>query len=177
MKNTKTYLLENDGLLTDAVKNWVESFDKEYKEINSSSRNYNRRQDLHFFAILIAPNLERLVTSSSFHTIMDYSAEVSFGKKRGKLDDIPFMQLEYFSWLIYEAVKFRKNISLPPIIIDINYEGVNFLSDVNKNKLGEDVKLYLHMMFEQNMGDIILNIYDDFKLIKTIRNVNDLSFS
>ncbi len=177
MENSKTYLLENDGLLTDAVKNWVESFDKNYKEINTTSRDYNRRQDLHFFALLINPNLERLMTSSAFHTIMDYSAEVSFGKKRKKLDDTPFMQLEYFSWLIYEAVRFRKNLSLSPIIIDINYEGINFLSDVNANKLGGDVKLYLQMMFKQNMGDIILNIYDDFKLVKTINNINDLSFS
>lgn len=168
-----TYLLENGGLVTERLLKWVTSFDKNYKEINTdSNRFYMRSGDLWFFAMLINPKLERIVTSSAFMTPMPHEATVSFNKEDDKQ---MFMQIEYFTWLIYEAVGFRKQNNIQPLNIEINYQGVDFLKDLKKETvLGKDTTTYLKLMLRQSEGHVKLNIYSEYKLKYTLITEEDL---
>ena len=111
---------------------------------------------------------------------MDSRAEESFktdGTRSYGVGDAEFMQLEYFTWLIYEAVSYREKNKMQPLTLEINYNGVNFLRDINDGDLGVDTKRYMRLMFGQFEGQITMNIYEEFKLIKTVKNLEDLNFS
>jgi hypothetical protein len=175
MKKIKTYLFENYRLASDQIKDWVSSFDEKYLEINTEVRRYERSDDLHFFGLLINPNLERICTSSSFQTIMGSEAEQSFGKEYDA--DKHFMQIEYFTYLMYEAISWREKNKIQPLILEINYYGDFFLGDINNGDLGEDTKSYMKLLFRHYEGHIIMNIYDEFNLKKTVKTEEDLNFT
>ena len=170
----KTLLLENNNLLSSDTEEWVKSFDLNYVELNSSVREYDRSDDLHFFGLLINPELERVVTSSAFPTQMDYRACVSFDKGlHEKEDDENFYQLEYFSWLIFNAVRFREKNKLPFLTIEINYLGENFLQDLKDGDFGDDTIMYLKLMLRQQ-DNVQVNLYKDFKLVAELKEEEDL---
>ena len=174
MKTVKTYLLENDGLITDRLLKWVKGFDPDFKEINTSGgRDYMRSQDLRFFGLLINPNIDRLITSSSFPSQMPYEAFRSFNKDFDDNGD-GFYQLEYFSWLIREAVNFRKGFNIQPIIIELNYEGEGFLKHLKDNYWGENTTSWVMLMMRQSEGFVKINLYEDYKFIETIITEDDL---
>lgn len=168
-------ILENQGLLYEKAKAWANGIDKDAKEVNTERRDYMRKQDLWMFAMLINPELENVITDSTFESIMPYEAHTSF-QKEDKIGEY-FLQIEYFSWLIYEAVSYRKSHSAAPLSIHINYRGVNFLKRVNEKQLGEDTKLFMKLMMRQSEGSVKLFIYDEYILQEEITNEDELEFT
>lgn len=175
----KTVLLENGGLLRSHTDEWVKALDADYVEVNSEVREYMIQKDFHFFALLIDPELENVCTSSAFITPMGFDACRRWGKLNDMLDWEPnsFMQLEYFAHLLFIAVRMRSKHEMKPLTIHINYEGGDFLQDVNDGSLGADVKTYLKLMLRQEEGYIVLKVYEDYKLVKTCKTEDDLNFT
>lgn len=177
-----TILFENYGLLTDKCDIWAKKIDTNYKMINSEVSSYSISNDLWFFAMLTDPNLKNICTSSCFITNMDYEAALRFNKldlKTLDWNEDKFKQLEYFTWLIREAVHYRNVHKLSPLTIHINYENsdADFLEDVNENLLGKDVKRYLMLMLRQSEKHVILKIYKEYSLVKTIKTEKQLKFT
>lgn len=170
----ETVLFENNGLLTRDTKNWALSFDENFVEVNSAVKNYERRDDLHLFAMLINPKLKTVLSSSAFVTVMPFDACLMNGK-----EDLAneWTQLDYFSWLVYEAVRFRSHHKTPtPLSLHLNYLGVDFLKKVDKGEKGLDVKTYLKLIFNQFEGHVTLTLYSDFKKVKTVSKFKELNF-
>lgn len=172
----KTILLENYNLLSPQTETWILGIDKNYEMINSESRNYSREDDMYTFAMFIDPKLRTIATSSAFVTQMPYEAIVSFRKEKdfNIAEENAFTQLDYYSWVLFNAVRFRSRAKMAPLTLEINYHNIDFLEDLRDEKLGVDTKTYLKRMFRQQEGDIVMNLYKDYKLIKTIRNEDDL---
>lgn len=175
----KTILMENMGLLKDSTAKWADSIDDQYKELNPEPRDYSRSDDLHWFGTLINPDLENILTDSGFPTNMPYEAGVSFGKfEPGEWEEDKFLQVEYFMWLLREAVLWRSRHGLKPLTLHVNYIEPNTLVEsINKGKLGEDTKTYLKLTLRQCSGHLILKEYKDHKLIKTYLTEDDLNFN
>lgn len=167
-----TILFENDGLLTGATQRWATAIDKNYQEINSSGRDYMRSNDLFFFGLLINPDLKRVITSSGFVSNMPYGAILSFRKNDDDVES--FKQLEYFAWLFYEAVAYRKRYGMQPIVIDINYMGHDFLDDLKRGQFGEDTTTYLKLMLRQSEGHVTINLYEDYEMYRELKTEEDL---
>ena len=172
----KTILLENNGLLSPDGKKWIESIDPNYQMVDSATREYMRSDDLHFFGLLITPSINRIAVTSGFIMPMSSSACRSFGKKF-EFEKKKWMQLEYFTWLVYSVIEHRIAHKLQPLTLEINYKGEDFLQDVNDEDLGSDVKYYLFKMFHLQEGYIKLNIYKNYKLIRTVYKIEDLNFT
>lgn len=172
MKTIKSILFENDGLTSGMLIDWVKSIDENYKEVNSSTRNYDRSDDLYFFAMLIEPNLENIITSSGFPNPA-YGYALSIGKKRDAALDYP--QISYFMWLIREAALYRQRKELKPLTLHVDYAGENLLSDLKNNRKWEDAKDYLKLTLRQ-CKEFTLKIYKDYKLIQAIKTEEELKF-
>lgn len=174
----KTILLENggEGMFRNSTKEWISKIDEHYTLVNSEFRTYMKSADLLTFAMLIDPRLTDLATMSSFPSIMGFEA----CNLNGRDGDKEWLQIEWYTWLIYEAVGFRKDNNLNPLVLHIAYEGIDFLKDVNDGDLGEDTKTYLKLMMRQSEGFIKIKLYDsqnNWKLKKTITNENQLKFT
>lgn len=178
-KQPKTILLENGGLLSEQCEAWIDLIDDQYIEVNSEVNTYMRGDDLQLFAMFTHPNLKTIATSSAFPTIMPYEARSSFGKDNYKHTDtdFKFYQLEYFSWLIYESVGYRKKMGLSPLTIEINYKGNDFLKDLKDGDFGQDTIDYLKLMLRQSEGHITINLYNDYTLINTLKTEEDLNLN
>lgn len=167
----KALLLENDGLASKEIYNWVESIvGKDYKEVNPSTMHYMRQDDLHWFGTLINPEIEHLFVASSFARCVDYSCELSF---RGGNDDgeETMLQVEYFAWLIYNAVQWRRHYGLPKITLHVEYYGVDLVGEIEDGSLGEMTKLIL-LAIRQSEGWLTLKVYEDFKNIYDVIEVS-----
>ena len=173
----KSILLENNGLLSTETDVWAKSLDPNYKMINPSVREYSRENDLFFFAMLINPSLENIITSSAFVTQMPHQAMVSFGKIDDNAEDYykqKFMQLEYFSWLLFNALRFRERAKYPGILsVHINYEGESFLEALKEEELGKDVTMYMRLMLRQQENVQFL-IYKDYQVEEILSKEEDL---
>ena len=167
----KTILFENDALLTQKTKDWVNSIDKNYYEFNSQTREYDRSNDLYVFGMLINPTLENIITSSEFITKMPYIAYKCFNKD---IEIEKFTQLEYYAWLIFYAVRFRKDKNIQPLTLYINYKGEDFLTDLKDNILGKDVFTYIKLMLKQSENFVFLKIHKDYKFQYKLKSYNDL---
>lgn len=178
-KQPKTILLENGGLLSEQCEAWINLIDDQYVEVNSEVDTYMRSDDLQLFAMFTHPNLKTIATSSAFPTIMPYEAICLHGKKEkaDKSFDFKFYQLEYFSWLIYESVGYRKKMGLEPLTIEINYKGNDFLKDLKGGDFGQDTTDYLKLMLRQSEGHIIINLYKDYTLTNTLKTEEDLNLN
>lgn len=178
-KQPKTILLENGGLLSEQCEAWIDSIDDQYVEINSEVNTYMRSDDLLLFAMFTHPNLKTIATSSAFPTIMPYEAICSFDKERYSTEDrnCQFYQLEYFSWLIYNAVAYRIRMGLSPLTIEINYKGNDFLKDLKDGDFGQDTIDYLKLMLRQSEGHVIINLYKDYTLTNTLKTEEDLNLN
>ena len=168
-----TLLLENRHLLTDSCKQWVKTLDPNYIEVNTQPNTYHREQDFKFFGIMVQPNIENIAVSSSFQTLMDGEAYASFLKD----DNDEFLQIEYFSYILYNVMSYRQKSGTPMLTLHINYEGIDFLEKVNKGLLGEKTKSNLKMMFRHYEEFVQLKLYHDFVLINTIINEDELNFT
>lgn len=168
----KTLVFENNGLFTEKTLNWLKSLDENFIEINSETREYDRSDDLFFFGLLIDKDLTDVAVSSTFTMPMSYQAYKSFGKK---FDDVEFTQLDYFSWIIYEAISFRKKFKMNPLTIHINYNNsIGFIEMLNYESFGIDTKRYMNLMFRQFEGEVKINIYKDYQFINQILTEKDL---
>ncbi len=162
---------------------WAKKIDPLFLEVNSDPKEYDRSQDLWSFGMFINPDLENIATSSAFPTVMSYEACKSNGRT-GKWgshgrdwDKQPWTQLEYMTWLIYEAVGWRKRHKYRELTIHVNYESdSDFLKDVDAEFFGPDVKTYLMLMMRQSRGHVTLKIYKEYRLKKTISAECHLKF-
>jgi len=165
----KTLLMENAHLASLKTLEFVKNIDINYIEYNTEVRNYMRSNDLFIFAKLIQPNLENIVTSSSFQTIMPYEYKKNNDFDRG------YKQIEYYSYLFYNAIAFRKGKNLPCLNFHIDYLNVDFLRDLDEGELGEDTKSYIKLMLRQSEGFVKFFIYKDYKIQHTLLTEEDLN--
>jgi hypothetical protein len=168
--NVKTFLFENYRLASEDIYEWVKSFDESFQGLNSETRQYSKRDDLHLFGLLINPNLERIMTSSSFATMMPFEANHYFNKE----DEYDFYQLEYYAYMIREAVWYRECNKIQPLVIELNYYGENFVKDLKEGKFGEDIEMTIRLTLRQFESHFTLNIYSNFKLVRSLKTEDDL---
>lgn len=168
-------------MLRHSTTKWIEKIDKNYQLVNSEIRDYMKSDDLHTFAMLIDPTLTDLATMSAFPSQMPFEAYALNGKdfdKYGRTKSESWTQIDWYTYLIYEAVGFRHRRKMPILTIHIAYEGKDFLKDVNDLYLGEDTKTYLMLMMRQSEGSVILKLYDsDGNFVKKVTNEDHLKFT
>lgn len=170
--------MENMGLAGRDVVAFAKSVDENYKEINTEVRSWIKGDDLLDFAGLIQPSLENIVTSSAFETGMPYEAYAYYGKDfTSGYDNCGFKQIEYYTFLFYNAVAFRSRMKMPPLNIHINYYGIDFLEDLKKEKLGRDTTTYLKLMLRQQEGNVKIHLYKEFKLLTVLSTEDDLKLN
>ncbi len=170
----KTYLFENNGGVTDALKKWVTAIDKNYIEVNTEVRLYMKSNDLYIFAMLIDPALTTIATSSAFVTNMPFEACILHGKETHASEDMEFTQMDYYSYLIYEAVGFRKNKGMRPLTIYINYHGIDFLRSLKEGRFGQDTISYMKLMLNQSEGFVSFKIYNEYLFVEELKTAKDL---
>ena len=165
-KKIKALLLENDGLASQKIYNWVESHvGKKYKEVNPSTQCYMRSDDFHWFTLLTNPNIEQIFVASAFERCVDFDCQKTFGKR--SLNEEPMKQVEYFSWIIREAVFHRKQNNLPKLTLNIEYYGENLIGDIQYGKLG-DMTTLIPLTIRQAEGYLTLNVYKEFKPLYSV---------
>jgi hypothetical protein len=168
--------MENMGLAGRDVEAFVKSVDENYIEVNTQVREWMKGDDLSDFGMLIQPDLENVVTSSGFITNMPFDSYEYFGKG-DTFSTSKFKQIEYYAWLFYKAVGFRKRLNLEKLNIYINYYGQDFLEDLKLGHLGEDTTTYLKLMLRQSEGFVTIWLYKDFKLQKWLNTEDDLKLN
>lgn len=168
----KTVLMENAGIATQDTKNWAKSFDPDYMEFNTESREWMKGDDYSVIALLINPKLERIVTSSAFETPMSYRAHKYFCKEFG-VDGCNFYQIEYYMFLIFKAMRIRERNKAPKLTVEVNYLYPDFLKDLKEEKMGEDTTTYLMLMLRQQ-DNVQVNIYNDYRLQYELKEEGDL---
>jgi hypothetical protein len=170
----KALLFENGGLASQKIYDWVESFvGKDYKEINTEVRDYERRQDLWMFATLINPEIEHIFVSLAFERQVDFHCHLSFkGIKR--IDDPIMLQVEYYGFLIREAVVYRQRHNLPKLTLHVNYLYPTLFEDLKDGTLGDNLIL---LTIRQMEGWLTVIHYDDYKEVgRIIEDNNDYKY-
>lgn len=170
--------MENDGIPTQKTLEFVQSIDLEFKEYNTGVREYMHSDELFIFGELIQPNLENLVTSSAFERNMPPDAYEVFGKEYDfNSSKCRFKQIEFYTYLIRNAVNFRQRYNLPVLNIHINYLYPDFLSDLKEEILGKDTTLYLKLMLRQCEGAVKVYVYNEYKLQTILLTEEDLKLN
>lgn len=168
----KAILIENDGLASDDIYQWVESIvDKNYEEISPNTDYYRRSDDLHWFVKLINPKLEKIFVSSSFIREAPFECRLSFYGEKGL--DYEMLQVEYFSWLIRQAVFYRRKNNITPLELHINYHNGNLFDALNKLEFGEKTSSNILLTIRQAGGYLTVYCYEDYKLVGIIQESNE----
>ena len=171
----KTVLMENMRIPSKKTVDWVKSFDENYVEINTETNNFMKGDDYNMIALLVNPQLERIVTSSTFQTQMPFEAYEFFGKEFD-FEDCAFYQIEYYMFLIFKAMRIRQRFNAPILSIEVNYLGSDFLKDLKNDYLGQDTKMYLKLMLRQQ-DNVIVNIYNDYKFLYQLKDEENLNLN
>lgn len=162
-------LLENDGLASQATKDWADSLVDLWNEANPQVRNYMRDDDYRWFGALIDPNLTDLIVSSAFEHVVDFACQLSFSSKRKfRVDDEQMLQVEYFSYLIRRAVMWRKKNNLPKLTLHVNYLYDDLFKDLEEGKLGDGTKSNILTTIRQAEGWLTVKCYKDYKHTSSI---------
>lgn len=171
--------MENGGLLMPATEEWVKSIDPHFIEVNPEiMRHYMRHHDLYTFAMLIDPTLTDIVVSSAFEMPAGFDCHVSM--KGARVVDInsEYLQIEYYAWLFYEAVGYRKRHDLAPLIFHINYLYEEaFCEDLKNEEMGPDTTTYVKLMMRQSEGYVALKLYSNYELYQEILSEDDLNLN
>jgi hypothetical protein len=173
----KTLLMENDGIPTQKTLEFVKSIDPLFQEYNTSVREYMHSDELFIFGELIQPSLENLVTSSAFERSMPSNSYRVFGKEYNFSGEDRFKQIEFYTYLIRNAVNFRQRYNLPVLNIYINYLYPDFLSDLKAEILGKDTTMYLKLMLRQSEGYVKIYLYHEYKLQNILLTEEDLKLN
>lgn len=157
MNTTKTYILENDPWYWSGLEDFCKSFDPNFVRINTSCRDYMPIQDFMLVGMLVQPNVERLIVASAFEMTM-YIRE----KYRDEPVGYEYFQFEHFANLIEYAHKVRERLGYGGFTVEINYHGIDFITDIKKNKWGKDCSQQIQRFVRQNPDNLTINVYKDY---------------
>ncbi len=162
----KTLLLENWRLANDKIYDWVKNTDLNFKEISPDVQNYMKSDDLFNFTIFINPELENIFISSGLDMGTCYDVSRVHPELQKSEDDIQVYQFSYYTYLLFNAIRYRARNKMKSLNIHLNYYG-DFIEDIQDNKWGEQCSSYIKLMLRQQEENITIYLYDEFKLIET----------
>lgn len=167
MKACKTLLLENDEWFWKGLEEFCKSFDPNFETVNTNSRDYMERTDFIFVGLIVQPSVERLIVASAFEQTMFVP---SIARNRNIGDQ--YWQLEHFTKLIEYAHIAREIMGLGGLTIEMNYHGIDFITDLKNNKWGENCKREIQRFVRQNPDNLTINVYDEYKFKYRLTEAN-----
>lgn len=157
MKQIRTFLLDNDDWFWDGLEDFCKSFDANFVRINTDPRQYMEQNDFMFVGMVAQPTVERLIVASAFEGGL-YIPHKYLNKPVG----FEYKQLEHYARLIEYAHKIRERLGYVGLIVEINYHGIDFITDLKKNHWGKDCTTQIQRFVRQNPDNLTINIYENY---------------
>ena len=145
----KTILLENDTFMWPNLEDFCKSFDPEFKVVSTNAREWDLSRDVSISALLAQPTLERCITASAFETEMVFNGDMKH-------------QLHHFVDIIMHITRFREKFGYKPLTFEIEYHGIDLISDIKNEKWGWDCSATLKTLIRQH-PELVVNVYEDYK--------------